>query len=118
MGGVMKYSFDKVLDGISRWMDAEILPNMNDWQELIARISVGRVLGNSNEIKKILMGNGYVRTFGIIDSEGMIDVDELISEIKKEMERKGHIVVSIPMFGKLTFVPGDVDTLCRYIKGA
>jgi hypothetical protein len=47
----------------------------------------------------------------------MVDVDSLIKDIKKEIERKGSLVVSIPMFGKLTFKPSDANVLYKYITG-
>jgi hypothetical protein len=113
----MKYSFDKVIDGITRYIDSEIYPGMNDIQEMIARIAMGRAIENQDNIKKSLVGNGIIRTFGIIDSDGMVDIDGLSKELKREIERKGKLTVSIPMFGKLTFNPTDVDILRQYISG-
>ena len=111
----MKYKFEKVIDGISRYVTAEIYAGMNDIQELMARIAVGRVISNEETIKESLINNGIVRTFGLIDSEGMVDVDGLRNELKREIERKGKISISIPMFGKLTFTPEDVDVIYKYI---
>jgi hypothetical protein len=111
------YSFEKVVDGIVRWISAEIFPRMNDLQEIAVRILLGRLIDRSEVIKTSLSSNGIVRTFGIIDADGMIDVDLLMSEIKREIDRKGKIEVEIPLIGKLKFVAEDVDTLCGYIKG-
>ena len=47
----------------------------------------------------------------------MVDIDVLLHDIKKEVERKGHIQVEIPMIGKLTFFPADVDILSEHIYG-
>jgi hypothetical protein len=76
------------------------------------------MLDNKDSIRKSLMDNGFIRTFGFIDSEGMIDLEGIANSLKKEISRKGKLSISIPMFGKLTFVPEDIDTLCNYIKGA
>lgn len=111
----MKCRFEKVVDGLVKWIDAELYPHMNDAQELVARLMVSRIAGNTEALKVSFINNGIVRTFGIIDSDGMIDIDALAADIKKEIERKGKIVLSVPMFGKMTFVPGDVDTLKAYI---
>jgi hypothetical protein len=46
----------------------------------------------------------------------MVDVDDLAKDIKREIERKGKLVVSLPMFGRLTFTPNDVDVIVNYIK--
>ena len=113
----MKYRFEKVIEGISKYIDKEVYAGMNDVQELVARIFVGRIIDNMEGVKKTLIDNGFIRTFGIIDGEGMVDVDALAKDIRREVERKGKLVVSIPMFGKLTFVPTDIDAILNTIKG-
>ena len=111
----MKYKFEKVLDGIADFINEEIYSGMNDWQELLARITIGKALGNNQALKDALVNNGFIRTFGIIDSEGMIEVDTLISDIKNEISKKGKLVVTIPMFGTMTFKPEDADKLKEHI---
>lgn len=112
----MLYKFEKVIDGLSKYIDREIYSGMNDLQEICARVIVGRVIGNTESLKKMLTENGILRTYGIIDGEGMVDVDALARDVKREMEKKGKIVISIPMFGNLTFIPPDIDVICNYIK--
>jgi hypothetical protein len=112
------YSFEKVAKGISEYLNNEVYKGMNDLQEVMARIVVGRLLDNEERIKNMLAGNGFVRTFGFINDEGMVDLDSISESLKKEISKKGKISISIPMFGKLTFVPGDVDILYNYIRGA
>lgn len=112
------YSFEKVARGISEYLNNEVYKGMNDLQEVMARIVVGRLLDNEEHIKNALAGNGFVRTFGFIDDEGMVDLEGIAESVKREISKKGKISISIPMFGKLTFVPNDVDILCNYIRGA
>ena len=113
----MMYEFNRVIDGISRYIDAEIYSGMNDLQEFAARVLIGRFLINSDNVKNSLVNNGFIRTFGIINEEGMVDVVTLAKDIKREIARKGKISVSIPMFGTMNFVPEDVDALFRNITG-
>ena len=47
----------------------------------------------------------------------MVDVEGLCGDIKRELSRKGKVALSVPMFGKLTFTPSDVDKLHNIIKG-
>ena len=113
----MMYEFNRVIDGISRYIDAEIYSGMNDLQEFAARVLIGRFLINSDNVKNSLVNNGFIRTFGIINEEGMVDVVTLAKDIKREIARKGKISVAIPMFGTMNFVPEDVDALFRNITG-
>lgn len=113
----MKYEFGKVMDGISVYINNEIYSKMNDWQEFVARLMVGRIIGNEDNIKEMLINNPYIRTFNVMDSEGMIEVDDLARDIKRELSRKERISFSLPMFGNMTFVPSDVDALYKIITG-
>lgn len=113
----MAVPFERVMDGIIKYIDAEITGGMNEWQELIARIAIGRVAENAESVKTAIINNGIVRTFGIIDADGMVDVDTLVVDIKREISRKEKLTVKIPMFGAITFKPEDVDTIHRYING-
>lgn len=113
----MRYEFNRVIDGISRYIDAEIYSMMNDLQEFVARVLIGRFISNEDAVKESLVNNGFIRTFGIIDADGMVDVITLAKDIKREIARKGKISFSIPMFGTMSFVPEDVDAIFRYITG-
>jgi hypothetical protein len=113
----MKYEFEKVIEGISKYIDNEIYSGMNELQEFTARVFIGRLLTNPELAKHSLINNGFIRTFGIVDEEGNIDVDTLAEDIKREVSRKGKITFSIPMFGKWTFEPSDVDVLRDTITG-
>lgn len=107
--------FEKAIDGIIKYIDSELIPKMNDLQEFAARILIGRVINNTNGIKESLFNNGYIRSFGIIDSDGNVDVEGLATDIKREITHKGKVVFNVPMFGKMTFVPADVDILYQLI---
>lgn len=113
----MRYEFNRVIDGMSRYIDSEIYSRMNDLQEFAARVLVGRFISNEDAVKESLINNGFIRTFGIIDADGMVDVITLAKDIKREIARKGKISFSIPMFGTMSFVPEDADTVFRYITG-
>lgn len=113
----MKYEFEKVIDGLSKYIDSVIYPGMADWQEFTARVLVGRFLNNENGIKESLMNNGFIRTFAIIDSDGKVDVGSLCKDIKRELSKKEKITFNLPMFGKLTFKPDDVDVIYKTITG-
>ena len=112
------YSFEKVTKGISEYLNHEIYKGMNDLQEVMARVVVGRLLDNEENIKNALVKNGFVRTFGFVSDDGMVDVDGIVDSLKKEISKKGKMSISIPMIGKFTFAPEDVDVLHNYIRGA
>ncbi len=107
----MKVKFEAVVDGINRYIDKEIYSGLNDAQEFLARLVVGRVNQNAEGIKQLLMTNGVMRTMGIVDSDGMVDLEQLLGDVKREIERKESLKISVPMLGTLTFKATDVDVL-------
>jgi hypothetical protein len=113
----MAVPFDRVIDGTIKFIDAEIIRGMNEWQELIARIAIGRVAENIDNVKTAIINNGVVRTFGIVDADGMVDIDTLAADIKREISHKGKLTVKIPMFGVMTFKPEDIDKIHYMITG-
>ena len=113
----MKYEVKKIIHGLSKYIDAEIYSNMNDLQEFAARVMIGRLIANEKGLEETLVNNGFIRTFGIVDGDGMVELEDLVEDIKRELNKKGSLSVSIPMFGKLTFKPADVDVMYRHITG-
>ena len=109
--------FNRVIDGLARYMNNNLFANMNDWQEIVARVAVGRIIGNPESLKQSLMANGIVRTFAVMDSEGNVDLEPIMRDLKREIDRKGKLTVEIPMFGKMSFVASDIDDIYREITG-
>jgi hypothetical protein len=109
-------TFEKVLDGAVRFINEDIVPGMNDWQEIAARIAIGRLYENQQSVLTFLQNNGIVRAFGVIDSDGNVDIDRLCTDLKREIQKKKKIQVAIPGFGKMSFDASDVDKLYSYIK--
>ena len=109
--------FEKVINGIIRYLNAEIYAGMNDWQEMIARIAVARFLKNTPALKESLMHNPFIKTFAIMDDDGMVDVSGLLNDIKSQIEEKEKLTLSIPLLGKFTFTTSDVEKLKNCIYG-
>lgn len=113
----MNYEFEKVLNGIAKYINNEIFPGMNQLQEFAARVVVGRILNNEKNIKNMIVNNGFIKTFGIVDEEGMIELESLMHDIKREIARQEKITFDVPMLGKMTFSHADVDALYYAITG-
>ena len=110
-------SFNQVLDGLARYLNKNFYPNLDDFREVVARIAVGRILQNPENLKQSLSGNGIIRTFAIMNSDGDIDLEPIMRDLRKEIERKGKMTVEIPMFGKISFTGEDISEIYREITG-
>ena len=107
--------FERVINGINKYINAEIYSTMNDWQEVLARIAVSRMIGNTEQLKNRLTSNAFIRTFAIIDEDGNVDVDGIARDLRNQIEAKGKMTISLPLMPSLTFKASDVDVLYHYI---
>lgn len=111
-------SFEKVLDGAVRFFNEEIAPSMSDWQEVLARIAIGKIYESQPAIVQTLQQNGIVRAFGIMDANGNVDTERLSQDLAREIRKKEKLQLAVPGFGKFTFTSADVEKLFLYIKEA
>jgi hypothetical protein len=109
--------FEKVINGIVKYFNKEIYVGMNDWQEVLARMAVSRLLSDTDSLKQKLANNAYIKTFDIMDNAGNVDVESLYIDLKKQIEAKGKVTITLPVFGSFTFTPPDVDKLYQSIVG-
>lgn len=109
-------SFEKVIQGILKYLDREIYPTMSDWQSVLSRLAVARLVNNKNKLKEFLGTNPIMQTFAIIDSSGSIDIDRICAELKEQISVVEKIKIDTKILGAYTFYPDDVDKLMAYIK--
>lgn len=111
-------TYERVIKGIVNYINENMYGGMTDWQEILARIAVARMNNKSDRLKALLRENIILKELDIIDENGDVDVEGLIKDIRQQISEKGKISIDLPIFGKFTFTPSDVDTLHRYILEA
>ena len=107
--------FERVLNGVIKYINKEIYSGMNDWQEVLARVAVSRMIGNGEALKQSLISNSFFRTFAIIDDKGNVDLEGLVKDLKKQIDQKGHVKIDFPLLGSFTFTSADVDKIYNTI---
>lgn len=110
----MKY--EKVIDGVLRYLNKEIYPTMSELQMFGARLAVARMVKSKDSLKALLTDNPILKTFSILDSEGNVNVDEIACEIKSQLAEIGKLRIDTKIFGAYTFYPEDVDKILSTIK--
>ena len=111
-------TYEAVLQGIINYLNKEILSTMADWQAMLARIAISRVLTVKGGLKDAVTGNAFLQSMGIVSVDGMVDVDGLVRDLKEQISLAGKREIDLPVFGKFGFLPEDVDVLHKYIKEA
>ena len=104
---------NQVMTGISKFVDADIIPKLQSNQKILAGVMVGLALRKTNEIIDTLKDNSIISMLGLIE-ENKVDVDSLYQEIKKQVQKQS-IVLSVPMIGNITLNESDIDKIYNYI---
>lgn len=108
------YSYDRVMNGISRYIDTEIVNKVPGWKRWILGSGIGMALSNSEHIFEQLKSNELMKMLNIIDADGYINVEDLYRELKKQAQR-GSVDLELPMIGSFVLNEQDVDKLYRFI---
>ena len=109
--------FDKALNGLVKYITNRILPTMNDWQSIGARVILARTLRSSRELKEALMSNFYIKTFGFMSEDGNLDIDGIVADLKGIVKEQGALTVNIPLYGTLKLNEVDLDEIRNCMEG-
>lgn len=108
------YGYDKVMNGIAKYIDNEIVDKIPGWKKWLVGSGIGMMLSNSNNIFEQVKNNEFVRLLNIVDEYDNIDVENIYKELKKQAQ-KGSVDVELPMIGSFRLNEQDVDKLYRFI---
>lgn len=109
-------SFSKVMDAIVKFAEEEIFPGMTEVQEIAARVAVSWAFDSADAALNLLADNKVARAFGFIDSNKNIDAARALGYLRTQLQRKKKIQITVPILGKFSFVPEDVDKILKYIE--
>ena len=108
------YEYSKILDAIAKFVDEDILTNVNGWQKWVLGSGIGLVLNDGEDMLNQIKDNEFVKMLKIVDGD-KINVDKIYKELKKQA-KKTPISINIPMVGVLTLKEEDVDKLYKLIE--
>ena len=107
-------SYKQLINGLTKYIDAELINQLTGNSRILLGIGAGVALKKSESIYDSLRNNSLIKMLNIIDDTGLIDVETLYSEIKKQAERE-TINIDIPIIGVLSLNQNDIDKLYNYI---
>lgn len=112
----MKLNSEQVIQGLINYADNEVMNKLPTSGKWVMGTAIGLAANNATEVIDTLSSNAIVKMLGIIDDNGMIDVDALIDAMRSSADRYGNLTVEVPIVGKLTFSSADVDSLRSYMR--
>lgn len=107
--------------GISKYIDAEIVPTFpvggqyDSIKKAAFKTMAAYAVKNGRSALQSVLKHPFLTAIGAIDSEGMVDIDGIAEELKKNIPAAG-LQMEIPLMGIiLTFHESDIDALRKYI---
>lgn len=112
----MKVDSTKLINGLVNYTDQEVINNLPTVGKWLVGAGVGITTSKIDGIVNALNENPMAKMMGIIDEDGMFDIDLIIDNLKQSANRYGKMTVQVPLVGRLTFSESDIDTLRGYIE--
>lgn len=109
------YEYNQVINGIAKYIDEEIISQIDGWKKWVIGSGVGIALSDGTEIFNNIKNNDLVKMLGIVDKDDKINVDKIYKELKKQ-SKKSSITFNVPMIGVMTLTEQDVEKLYKAIK--
>lgn len=107
---------ERLRDGMINYIDNEVMTSLPTAGKWIVGTAVTIIQSKYDEVIDGLMKNQMVKTLELVDENGMIDQNILLSALKLNADKYGEAVISIPLLGSMRFKPGDVEKLRQYIR--
>lgn len=112
----MNYSFESVISGLSAYIDKAIFPTFNKTQSFLGHFLIGRYVSNISILKSVLVENEFLKPLALFNSDGFVDVESIMTDLKNTMNHVGNFEINIPLVGPYSFGPTDLDILYNCIK--
>lgn len=107
------YHYRAVLQGLSKFVDEDLVPKMTGLQRWIFGTGAGIALSKGDEMFHQYKDMPILHTLGLIEDE-KINVTCIYHELLTQAE-KGPIHIDVPMLGTITLDKSDVEKMYRYI---
>lgn len=105
----------QVINGLTRYIDKEILTKISGWQGMLLGVMTGVATTKAGAVFDSIAAHPVVRMLGIVDDQGMVDIDLLHKEFAKQAA-KGPVTIDLPLVGAMIINQTDVEKLYNYIR--
>ena len=100
---------EKFKTGICAYVERELVPKVRGVRKWMLLLGTIEILNNSDSYIKKMESTSYVQ------SDGMIDIDKLYSDLHPIAEETGPVTEHIPLIGDVSFNARDIELLYKYI---
>jgi alpha-L-fucosidase len=104
---------DKVIDGLIKYIDKHVLPQMTALQE-VGYLTLSEAIRNDvGAIEQLILNNVFTKMLFSADRNGEISLERLVSGLRKVIAKKGSLTLNIPMYGDFTLNDNDITEILK-----
>lgn len=113
----MYFTREQIISGMNRYAENEVLNKLTTTGKWFLGTGLAMAMRNTDHIMDAVGDNMVVKAIGIVNDDGMYDVDSVCENMRQMADRYGKMVVDLPIIGTMMFDSTDIHTLCQYIHG-
>lgn len=106
--------FQELENGVMEYINTEFCSRLEDWRKWLLPIAAGYAMPYME--KKYLDNLEMLKTVGVVDQDGNIDIDTLYTKTLEVARKTGNMRWDVPMLGPVVFGSEDVDKLYRILR--
>lgn len=106
-------SINQVISGLTKYIDAEILPHLSGAKKYGAAVYLALAEINAANYVKNVLSLPAIKMLGVSDGES-VDIDKLYAAMSKSINDK--CTIDVPIIGTFSFSVSDVDKLFDFIR--
>lgn len=109
-----------VVPGLSKFIDENILAHYapTSMKRILMAGAVSLYLKKNEGIVDMITSNPLFIATGVVQNDGMIDLDTLRDTLRREVNKAGFMRLNVPIVGDIDFTPDDIDALHKFITEA
>ena len=113
----MKVKPEIVATGIVNYAEEHILPMIQDWHMWVGALALEWLRPRITNTAMSIVEDPMVKMLGLIDDEGLVNVDDLISTCKITAKKHGKLEITVATH-KFALTDSDFDVIQASIEAA
>lgn len=107
----------QVVNGVAAYLAQAVETNYdgNTYQRLLAGMAIGIAQKRAVELMGKLLENKTAQAVNLVDKDGKVDIELLRDVAGEQMQQMGKMQIDVPLLGRLTFAPADVEKIYETI---
>lgn len=109
---------EQIFNGLIKYIDNEVIPHLPTHGKWMIGTFAFLLSSKYEQAFQMIMQTDMAEMLGIINPEGMVDIDKLADALMNSADKYGKLQLTVPGLNPMAFSREDVEMLKQYITGA